>query len=108
MNKLSTDIANITGISKFALDTLTDRACACICHNVLESTLAKENLTEIDIGIGILYIKCEEDKVRYKFVPSNKMEEAITSTLVNKESPVALKLELSLKNRIENAYKDLL
>lgn len=108
MNKLTADISTITSISKLALDNLVDKACTCICHSVHESILSKESMTSIDIGIGILYIKFEGEQIKYKFIPSKKLEENIAFTILNKESPLVFNLETTLKERIENAYKELL
>jgi hypothetical protein len=55
-----------------------------------------------------LYIKLESNEVKYKFVPSLHFEESVKNTLKNKTDPLIGKLEDSLKNRIEQTYKELL
>mgnify|MGYP003304975037 FL=1 len=62
----------------------------------------------MDLGIGILYIKFEGNEVKYKFIPSKKLEENISFTVLHKQSPLVFSLETALKDRIENAYKELL
>lgn len=108
MNKLVTDISSITSISKLALENLVEKSCNCICHCVQESVLNQESVTSVDIGIGILYIKFENDEIKYKFIPSKKLEDCVSFTVLNKESPLVFALETALKNRIENSYKELL
>lgn len=108
MNKLTNDLCAITSISKLALDNLVDKSITCICHSVQENILSKDPLTCIDIGIGTLYIKFEGNEVKYKLIPSKKLEESVSFTLLNKQSPLVYSLETALKDRIENAYKELL
>lgn len=108
MNKLTSDLSAITSISKLALDTLVDKSISCVCHTVQENLLSKEPLTSIDIGMGILYIKFEGNEIKYKFIPSKKLEESVSFTVLNKQSPLVFSLETALKDRIENTYKELL
>lgn len=108
MNKLTSDLSMVTSISKLSLDKLVDKSIMCICHSVEETILSKECMTAVDIGLGTLYIKCEGNDIKYKFIPSKKLEENICSTVLNKESPLVYTLETTLKTRIENAYKELL
>lgn len=108
MNKLIDDIATLTTISQNALVNLTEKSISCICHSVCESLLEGNNLTEMDIGIGTLYIKCEEDQIKYKFIPSKKLEENVAFTVRNKTSPVQYQVEAALKDRIETTYKNLI
>jgi hypothetical protein len=108
MTKIIEDLATLTTISQNALVNLNEKTHACICHSVCESMLEGNPLTEIDLGIGILYIKCEEDQIKYKFIPSKKLEENVTSTVKNKVSPLVFEVETSLKDRIESTYKNLL
>ena len=110
MNKieLSDDLSILTGVSKLSLDNLAERAMFCIGHNVLERLISRDNQCEIDLGIGILYIKIETDNIKYKFIPSKKLEDIIATTITHKESPISLKADKVLGERIENAYRALI
>lgn len=108
MKKLVDDIAALTTVSTNALVHLQDKLTLCIGHCVYESKLEKESLTEIDIGIGILYIKYEEDKILYKFVPSKKLEESVSTAIFLNESPLVSRAEESLARRIDSVYKNLI
>ena len=108
MTKLIEDLATLTTISQNALVNLNEKSYSCICHSVYESIVEGNPLTEIDLGIGILYIKCEEDQIKYKFIPSKKLEENVTFTVKKKVSPLVFEVETSLKDRIESTYKNLL
>lgn len=108
MNKLITDISTITNISTFALEELIEKCRLCICHNVYEDILSNDNPTAIDIGIGVLYIKREESEIKYKFIPSKKLEEEVAFTIQHNVSPLVLEVDTTMKDRIENTYKQLL
>jgi hypothetical protein len=55
-----------------------------------------------------LYIKCEEDQIKYKFIPSKKLEENVAFTVKHGTSPVQYMVEEALKDRIETTYKNLI
>ena len=105
---LSQDLSIITGVSKLSLDNLSDRAIICACHGLRECLLSRESQCEIDIGIGLLYIKVEETEIKYKFIPSKKFEERVAFTVRNKLSPLTIEADKALGERIDNAYKSLL
>lgn len=108
MNKLNQDLASLTGLSVLSLDKLSEKAATSIAHCVYESVFKKEPLTCIDIGYGQLYIKQEENSLKYKFIPSVILESKIKFAILNKESPLVLQAEESLRQRIEQSYKELL
>lgn len=108
MNKIIDDLSAITTISNHALVNLVEKAMSCICHDVCENIISGNPLTEIDIGIGVLYIKLEGENIKYKFLPSKKLEEYVASTVELKISPLVLQVDEAFRQRIESTYKDLL
>ena len=110
MNKvdLNQDLSIITNVAKLALDNLSDKATECIAHAAAEMIICKETQCEIDIGIGLLYIKVEESNIKYKFIPHKELEELIASSIINKSSPITVKADKALGERIQNAYRCLL
>lgn len=70
--------------------------------------MKNESPTEMDIGIGTLLISDNEETVKYKFIPSKALEELVNETIQNKKSPLELKLEKNLVNKILNTYKTIL
>lgn len=108
MNRLIEDISALTTISQNALSNLMTKVQFCICHCVYEGIIEGKNPVDIDIGVGTLYIKFEEDEIKYKFIPSKKLEESVSCTVMNKVSPLVDEVDATLKNRIENTYKNLL
>lgn len=107
MVNLSTDLSILTTIPKNTLDNLVDKSLWCICHTVEENLINHNEITEINIGLGTLLIKVEEGSIRYKFIPSPKLEESVRDTVVNKENPLIANVESTLASRIVNTYKDL-
>ena len=94
----------MTQIDPSLLKSLTDITEDNICHTVYESLLSRESVSEIDIGYGKLYIMLENERIKYKFIPSEKLEERVHTTVKTKTSPVATKLEKNLKKKIESVY----
>ncbi len=108
MNKLINDLTLLTGVSKNALDELNDKANLTIAHCVFESLKEGNPLTTIDIGVGILYIKLEDENIKYRFVPNKNLEALVSQAATSKSSPLANRAEMILNKRIEQTYKDLL
>lgn len=107
MINLTTDLATLTSIPKASLDKLVEKSHWCICHSVEEGILNNNNIIEMNIGIGVLYIKLEENDVRYKFIPSPSLEECVRDTVVNRTNPLINITEKALVTRIVNTYKDI-
>lgn len=105
---ISTDIAKLTGLSINCINSILTIEQDCICYAVQESLLSKKKYADIDIGIGLLTIYVEDDSIQYKFIPSHSLEEDILSTVNSGEAPMIHRLEDNLKNKILNAYKELL
>lgn len=107
MHELSKDVSTITTIPKVTLDSISESAIICMCHDILEDKLSGSDISELDIGIGILYIKLE-DSIRFKFIPNSKFESIIKTTLTDNISPLISKAENILKTKVIKTYKDLL
>lgn len=78
-----------------------------ICEDIKETLNDKETICEVDIEIGKILINLEDDCVRYKFIPSQKLERSIVSTIVDGKSPLQVEVEDKLQKRIMNVYKEL-
>ena len=102
------DLSAITFISKLSLENLGSKLIDCVAHGVQENIAAGKNISEIDLNFGKLYIKLEESEIKYKFIPSKKLENAVRYACENMDSPLVLRAENKLKERIESTYKDLL
>ncbi len=107
MSNLLTDLHVLTSIPRASFDKLTEKSIWCICSDVEESILKKENITKVDIGIGDLYIKLEDDMIKYKFIPSQQLEEAVKNTVLNGKNVLIDVVETTLAARFVNTYKDI-
>lgn len=108
MNNLLNDISTLTNIPFYILNELSDKSILSISHSVYEGLLENEPLTEIDIGIGTLYIKLEDANIKYKFIPSKKLEKEVAETISSKQSPLVKEVDDSFRSKIDYAYKKLL
>ena len=106
MSNILTDLATLTTIPLASLERLSDLAMSCICHSVEESFIEGETITTIDIGIGKLGIKLENNTILYKFIPSIEFESNIKQTVLSGKSPLTLQVEATLKDKITKTYKD--
>jgi len=82
----------------------------CICESVREDALDDSNvkdITEIDIGIGKLYIRHVGTDIEYRFKPSDYLAKALIATVTNKENPLSNFLDASLGKKFVDLYKDL-
>lgn len=108
MTNIIEDVSKLTSISKDALNKLQEKSIWCICNAVYENQLINSILTEIDLGIGKLYISNEEEGVKYKFIPSSYLENMVNKTLDDNKNPLQLIVEKKLANRIVNTYKTII
>ena len=104
---LITDLSTITTIPVSTLEKLHDKQQLCILHKVSENEKKGEPITYVDIGYGTLYIKHENDELRYKFIPSKSFEKDLKEVILSGQSPLISKAEEALKDKITNTYKDL-
>ena len=107
MTDLIEDLKTLTTIPRSALEQLSEKAEYIICHSLFESKLNNENFTEIDLGIGYLNILNEGDCIRYKFIPSSKLEKKIIATTNSDASPLTTEVESALRNKVMDVYKSL-
>ena len=104
---LITDLSTITTIPVSTLEKLHDKQQLCILHKVSENEKKGEPITYVDIGYGTLYIKHENDELRYKFIPSKSFEKDLKEVILSGQSTLISKAEEALKDKITNTYKDL-
>ena len=104
---LVNDLEILTTIQRKALVKLVNKSNYIICNAVTEMLLADEDLCEINIGIGTIMIKKIGNEIKYKFVPSAKLNSSIVEIFTEGSNPLSDVLELALKDKIENTYKEL-
>lgn len=101
------DLEILTTIPASTLKKLMTKEIYCIANALEESILNNEDVAEVDIGIGTLYIKYIDNEIKYKFVPSAKLNDAVKTTVINKKNVLVDVLEPSLVNNFKTVYKDL-
>ena len=106
-NKLITDLSKITTINEQTLEKLSTKCIWCICDAVEESIYNGETLSEIELGIGTLYILIEDDSIKYKFKPNKQLETNVINTVYYEKNPLQAEIEKSLVSKFNNTYKDL-
>lgn len=102
------DISTLTSVSENTLKKFIPVINYIIGHGVHEALCEKTEYVNIDLEIGELHIKIEDDSVRYRFVPSKDLEYLICNTIKTKQSPIMSKVDYDLQQRIDKAYKELL
>jgi hypothetical protein len=102
INRVST-ISTIDERTLMKLVTMQDW---CISDIIREMIDNKENEETIFIGIGTIKITIDEDGVRYKFKPSQELEDNIINTLNGEKSVLEEALVESVKKKLLNIYKD--
>ena len=107
MINLNQDLSQLTTIPKLQFDNINKVQTNLICHYVAEALADQEPVVTVDIGIGAILIKVEGSEIKYKFIPSHKLENNIKYTVTTKESPLIEDVESIIKERICNAYKEL-
>lgn len=107
MVNIVSDLAILTTIPEKALNKLTEKIIYCINEAVEESVLAEEEITEIDVGIGILYIKNDKEEPKFKFIPNDDFKESVGNTLNNRLNSLEDTLNNSLVTKITDAYKNI-
>lgn len=102
------DLSAVTQIPIELLDRLNSVEELCCCHKFFEDICDKNPITELDIGLGKIYMESDGEKISYKFIPSKSFEKQLIKTIKLRQSPLVLKSQEALKNKIMNAYKELL
>lgn len=107
MQDLIQDLCTLTTIGRYNLDQLVNKSISIISHDVEESLRDYKTITSIDIGIGILHIQHLSDSIKYKFVPSKKLDDVVFNTVKNRKSALSVDVDKALGERINNTYKDM-
>ena len=107
-HKVLNDLSDLTQIPLLTLQKLEEYKSLCISHEVFSQLQSGENVSRVDIGVGVVTIKISEDGIRYKFEPSPRLERDIVCVVENNCSPLATAVDTSLQKKIEKTYKDLL
>lgn len=110
MTDIVKDISTLTTIPEKTLNKFFRKMTYCICESVQEDMLQEnENqIVELDIGIGILYIKYTDgENLKYHFEPNELLSKSLKQTVINKQNLLEDLLNDSLAKKFMEVYKDL-
>lgn len=108
MIEISDDISTLTTIPKTAIDDLFDLESIAISHCLYEALCNGESTAEVDIGFGTLYIYVNSDDIKMKLEPNKKMTELLLMCSKRDIDPLTLRIDNSLKERLNKVYKELM
>ena len=108
MNNLKEDLSALSSVPQPKIVSLIRLTNYCITQDFLESILEEKDHSEYDIGIGKLIIGERNGELKYKFVPSDALKEALYNTKNKKLNLLSEQVEKNLVEIIENTYKSLL
>lgn len=108
IRNLKDDLISITGVSPESVDKVIDVCEDLVCQDVFESIVKGEQLTQVDIGIGDLYITRDGDLVKYKFIPNSEFDSKVRRTYRDRASPIIRRANKALKLKFDRAYKELI
>ena len=104
---ISADVSKLTSINEQTLLKLKEKFEWCIYDYIEQTILNGENICNIDLGLGVLTIIIEDDSIKYKFKPDQKLERGIVRTIANEQNPFVLNIENYLSSRLVDVYKTL-
>lgn len=103
---IKNDLSTLTTIDESVFTKLTNKVEWCISDGIEKAILAGDKIVNIDLDIGVLIISLEDNSVRYKFKPSQRLEKIIINTVENETNSLVLNIEESLIAKLTNTYKN--
>lgn len=100
------DLSTLTTIDESVFTKLSNKVEWCISDGIEKAILNKEDIINIDLDIGILMINLKNNEIKYKFIPSQKLEKTIINTVLNEKNSLILNIEDSLISKLTNVYKN--
>ena len=99
-------IATLTTIENDSLAKINNLISCCISDAVYSSVLSDDSQVSVDLDFGTLTISRSNNELRYKFVPSAKLEEDIVKAIKEKKNALDNLVLERLKNSLVSTYKD--
>ena len=103
---IKNDLSTLTTIDESVFTKLTNKVEWCISDGIEKAILSGDKLVNIDLDIGTLIISLEDNAVRYKFKPSQRLEKVVINTVENETNSLVLNIEDSLIAKLTNTYKN--
>lgn len=103
---IKNDLSTLTTIDESVFTKLTNKVEWCISDGIEKAIKNNEKQVDIDIDIGTLIIKFDDDSIKYKFKPNARLEKIVANTVINEKSNLTLNIEESLVSKLINVYKN--
>ena len=109
MGNITTDLSTLTTISEKTLDKFGDKILYIICETIQEDVLDQKDVSEFNFfGLFNIYIKYDDsDKIRWRIIPTEKLEKAVGSTVKNKLNLLEDTLNETFSKKVMDVYKEL-
>lgn len=108
MHRIISDLSTLTSISETLLMKLINTSEAIICDSTLDTLHSGEKICDLDIGIGNLIINVENNNIKYKFIPSRRLDTDIKEAIISGKSSLVKLVEKSLVDKITSKYQELM
>lgn len=108
MNNAIEDVSKLTSINKENLDKLVKLEIYSIIETVTEDKLVGKDVSEIDIGLGSLYVRTSGGMLTFKFIPSETLLSETVKAIKNGKNTFEVDIEDTLVSRVTKLYKEIL
>ena len=102
------DLADLTSVSEKIFEKLSNNIMFLILQNLEETINKNEKICEFDLTLGKLLISLEDDELKFKFIPSKKLEKEIIKTIEEGQNSMEKILISNMISTLEKTYKELL
>lgn len=106
--ELINDLTNLTSIPEKFFEKLESNIMFSILQTLEEALINKSSECEIECGIGTLFISLEEEGLKFKFIPSKKLEKEIIKTVEQGKNSMEAVLTTNMVSTLEKTYRELL
>ena len=102
------DLSVVSTIPIKIINNLTKTCQTILVENIVENIYTEDIVCELDIGIGVLYVKYLDGNFSYTFKPSEDFNEELQECVKNNKKPLKELVSEKLSNNILKTYKELI
>lgn len=102
------DLSALSTIPIKIINNLTKTCQTILVENIVENICTEDTVCELDIGIGVLYVKYLDGTFSYIFKPSEDFNEELHECAKNNNKPLKELVSEKLSNNILKTYKELI
>ena len=92
------DLGTVTKVPNKIINALIEKLNLCIGSAIHDAILTKEDMIQINVGIGILSVNIAD--MQCKFIPSKNLKNVIKESLTTTTNPLELALEQALTDKL--------